>query len=122
MTVKEMYQKALTLLGYVGSDSISGETEFARKGVAVINQIYSDLHYAISREDFIPVNSFTDKINLSARILNDVMPYGVAMLLAQSEGDGDNQMVFAALYNKKRVGVAKISQVKFTEPIESGDE
>ncbi len=122
MTVREMYQKALTLLGYAGSDSISGEAEFVRKGIAVINQIYSDLFYAVSKESFVYVNSFTDKINLPERILNDVMPYGVAMLLAQSENDSDNQMIFAALYNKKRTGVTNIGQVKFTEPIESGDE
>ena len=34
--------------------------------------------------------------------LHDVMPYGVAMLLALSEGDGDNQLLYAGLYNRKR--------------------
>ena len=35
------------------------------------------------------------------------MPYGVAMLMAQTVGDGDNQSLYAALYNRKRAGMTK---------------
>ena len=36
----------------------------------------------------------------------DILPYGAAMFLAQSEGDGDSQRLYAALYNQKRAGAA----------------
>lgn len=35
----------------------------------------------------------------------DILPYGVAMLLAAAHGDGDNQQLFASLYDQKRVSV-----------------
>lgn len=37
-----------------------------------------------------------------------VMPYGAwPMLLAQSEGDGDNQQLMAAIYNQKRSSIRR---------------
>ena len=46
-----------------------------------------------------------DPIPLPERLTADVMPYGVAMLLAQGEGDADNQATFARIYNQKRAAL-----------------
>ena len=46
-----------------------------------------------------------DVIPLPDRLTADVMPYGVAMLLAQGEGDADNQATFARIYNQKRAAL-----------------
>lgn len=46
-----------------------------------------------------------DPIPLPDRLTADVMPYGVAMLLAQGEGDADNQATFARIYNQKRAAL-----------------
>ena len=46
-----------------------------------------------------------DPIPLPERLTADVMPYGVAMLLAQGEGDADNQATFARIYSQKRAAL-----------------
>ena len=46
-----------------------------------------------------------DPVPLPERLTADVMPYGVAMLLAQGEGDADNQATFARIYNQKRAAL-----------------
>lgn len=109
MTGQQMFDKAMTLLGYVGShNEISGKDELLTRGLMFINQIYSDLHYSCDIIDFVPLSNINDEINLSKRILYDVMPYGVAMFLAQAEGDGDNQQMFSSLYNQKRGSVKAV--------------
>ena len=106
MTGQQMFDKAMLLLGYTGShNEISGKDELLTRGLAFINQIYIDLHYASAITDFVPLNNINDEIVLPTRDLYNVMPYGVAMFLALAEGDGDNQQIFAALYNQKRGSV-----------------
>jgi len=109
MTGQQMFDKAMTLLGYTGShNEISGKDELLTRGLAFINQIYSDLHYASAITDitdFVLLSNINDEIVLPTRVLYDVMPYGVAMFLALAEGDGDNQQIFSALYNQKRGSV-----------------
>ena len=46
-----------------------------------------------------------DIVPLPDRLVADVMPYGVAMLLAQGESDADNQAVFARIYSQKRAAL-----------------
>ena len=106
MTAQQMFDKSMTLLGYTGThNEIAGKDELLTRGLAFINQVYSDLHYASNKTDFVPLTNINDDINLSTRTLNDVMPYGVAMFLAQAEGDGDNHQMFSALYSQKRGSV-----------------
>lgn len=46
MTIKEMYIKAMILLGYVKSDGeIAGQQELQKQSVAAVNQIYADLFF-----------------------------------------------------------------------------
>ncbi len=51
---------------------------------------------------FEELGTLTDEPKLPPRAADDVMPYGVAMLMAQTIGDADHQGLFASLYNKKR--------------------
>jgi hypothetical protein len=44
------------------------------------------------------------------------MPYGVAMLLAQSENDGDSQVLFQSIYNQKRMSATTFGKVKDVLP------
>lgn len=109
MTGLNMFDKAMLLLGYTGShNELSGKDELLTRGLVAINQVYSDLHYASDTTDFVPLNNINDTINLPTRVLYDVMPYGVAMFLAQAEGDGDNQQMFSVLYNQKRGSVKAV--------------
>ena len=58
-----------------------------------------------ARPYFHDLFSPNDPIPLPDRLTADVMPYGVAMLLAQGEGDADNQATFARIYNQKRAAL-----------------
>lgn len=112
MSGSEMINKALVLLGYTDSTGeISGEQRFRSRALTVLNNIYADLFYIKHTDGFIPLSKITDNIELSERELNDVMPYGVAALLAQSESDGDQQQIFILLYNSKRAALTKSEAV-----------
>ncbi len=105
MTVTAMVKKAMTLLGYLdGVGDPAEETVLTEKGVAAVNQICADLFYRGRTDELKPLRA-ADEIPLSGRLQQDVMPWGVAMLLAGSENDADSQAIFASLYNKKRVAV-----------------
>ena len=100
-----MLEQALRLLNYTdiyGQLDGQQHTELYKRGLAAVNQIYGDLWFTGRKEPFLPLTSLRETLSLSARQLHDVMPYGVAMLLALSEGDGDNQLLYAGLYNRKR--------------------
>ena len=112
MTGNEMMKKALTLLGYTDSTGeISGEQRFRSRALTVLNGIYSDLFYINHRDGFVPLKYTTDNIVLPERELTDVMPYGVAAFLAQSESDGDQQQTFISLYNSKRAALTQSEAV-----------
>ena len=112
MTGNEMMKMALTVLGYTDSTGeISGDQRFRSRALTVLNGVYSDLFYIKHRDGFIPLKNTTDNIVLPERELNDVMPYGVAAFLAQSESDGDQQQTFILLYNSKRAALTQSEAV-----------
>jgi hypothetical protein len=102
---QDVLEQALRLLNYTdvyGQIDTQQNVEFYKRGLAAVNQIYSDLWFSSQTDPFFPLISLKESILLPARQVVDVMPFGVAMLLALSEGDGDNQQLYAALYNRKR--------------------
>ena len=44
------------------------------------------------------------------------MPYGVAMMISQSEDDGDQQQLYSRLYNQKRSGFSKVEKLEDVMP------
>ncbi|MCI8360112.1 MAG: hypothetical protein HFE86_02095 [Clostridiales bacterium] len=116
MTGKAVLDQAIGLLGYKSAEELSGRSEILLKGAAAVNQIYADLHYLCSLLPFRPLVSLNETLLLSERAAVDVMPYGVAMLLAQGESDGDNQQLFAELYNRKRSSLSRTDKVRDREP------
>ena len=117
MTARDLYKKAMTLLGYtVTSGEISGEQEYLKKGMAAVNQIYTDLFYIAGKGEYSPVEHSSDRVDLPEKVLNDVMPYGVAMFIAQSESDGDSQRLFAEIYAKKRASIRCGGEIKDVLP------
>lgn len=117
MTGKEMIKRAIILLGYTdGTGEISGEQRFRSRALTVLNSIYADLFYIQNKEGFCPLETAADEIKLPERALTDVMPYGVAAFLAQSENDGDQQQVFLSLYNAKRAALTHADTVKDVIP------
>lgn len=103
---QDVLEQALRLLNYTdiyGQPDGQQHTELYKRGLAAVNQIYSDLWFTGKDTPFLPLCSLGEPLLLPARQIQDVMPYGVAMVLALSEGDGDNQQLYAAIYNRKRM-------------------
>lgn len=105
MTGKEVFRQALQLLGYTDNsgepDSRRG-TEIYKTGLAVTNQIIAELSVAQSGMLPPPLTSLQQEVPLDEQTARTVLPYGIAMLLAATANDGDNQAVFAALYDGHR--------------------
>lgn len=131
MTGRQVLDRAMGLLGYQTIEALSGPSELLQNSLTVVNQIYSDLFYTENRQagkshgiggesaaggDFMPLIDLMEEMRLSRRAAGDVMPYGVAMMLAQNESDGDNQQLFATLYNRKRLSLSYTDRVRDTIP------
>lgn len=112
-TGKEVLDRAMQLLGYTDLYGQTDSLQYAdlyKRGLPVVNQIYSDLWWsghaagtgAMRREVFSELSVLEQPLELTPRCITDIAPYGVAMLLAQSMGDGDNQALYASLYAQKR--------------------
>lgn len=108
-TGQEVLERAMLLLGYTNSyGEIDGvkDAELLKRGASAVIQIYNDLKRIDALgEAAVELSGMADVILLSPETIDDVMPYGVAMMIAQNEGDGDSQALYAALYNQKRSSV-----------------
>lgn len=117
MTAADMEKKIINLLSYTdGSGSIAQNAHLRQRTLTAINAVYADLFYALGRTEFSPVLSPEDAIDLPERVLNDVMPYGAAAFLAQSENDGDQQQYYIMLYNQKRAALTRSESVEDSMP------
>ncbi len=108
MTGQDVFRQAIRLLGYtdtLGDLDSAQNSELYKRALTVINQLVCDLSLSESGTMAPPLGSLRQELPLSERTARDVLPYGVAMLLAAAGGDGDNQQLFAALYDQKRVSV-----------------
>ncbi len=117
MKASELLNNALKMLGYTDSDGNSELTGRIRNSAIVtVNLVYSDLWRACNTGDFEPIKSLSDEIKLPQKALGDVFFYGLAMHIARSENDGDQQQYFAHLYNARRAGLTQYESVRNTWP------
>lgn len=117
MTAAELMTEAVLLLGYADpSGRIAADTQMQQRAMTAINAAYADLFYSLGGEDFKPVKAPEDVIDLPERVLNDVILYGVAAFLAQSENDGDQQQYYVMLYNAKRAALTRTETVSDVLP------
>lgn len=115
MKAKELLNNALKLLGYTTADGNAELTGRIRNSAVVtVNLVYSDLWKIESKEPFEAIKSLDDEISLPQKAMGDVFLYGLAMHIARSENDGDQQQYFAHLYNAKRAGLTQYGVVKNT--------
>lgn len=104
MNGQQVTDRALALLGYTdhrGEPDAAVSAALYKRAVALIDQLCTDLT-AAEGGTVTPVTSLSQPLPLSEETARAVLPYGVAMLLAASRGDGDNQQLFAALYTARR--------------------
>lgn len=106
----DIWNRAMTLLGYTdpsGNVDAGLSAELFKRGLPIVNQVLAEVWPLECREDIVPLTSMHQEIPLSVSALETVMPYGVAMFLAQADGDGANQQFYAALYQQKRNAVKR---------------
>ncbi len=119
-TGKEVLEQALRLLGYTnhtGDIDAVRDAELFKSGSAKVRQIYYELQRIEHPDDIDTDFNMTKELKLSPIAIEDVMPYGVAMLIAQSDGNYNSQTLFAQLYNQKRSSVPKpVARVKDVIP------
>lgn len=105
MTGVEVYNKALTSLGYRDSQT------FKNKGLVAINQVYDDLYNAVFGE-YKPIRALSNEIIIPEKIVSNAMVYGVAEKIALGEGDGELQQYFAKLYDRAKARITVIDKVE----------
>ncbi len=112
MTVKDITEKALTLLGYNDMNGNTADARFQVTALNAVNFVFADLFYCLNDTGFKELGKLSEEIDLPERVLNDVMPYGVASFIAKNVGDGENQQFFAQMYNTKRRSVSVGSKIQ----------
>ena len=113
MTGKEAFRRALELLGYTdsgGEPDSAAATELYKRGLAITDQLVGDLCEVESGVCPPPLTSLSQPLPLSDTTARQVLPYGIAMLLAAARGDGDHQRLFAALYTQKRTALRRAGE------------
>ncbi len=109
MIANKIFLKVLDLLGYSGiNGDKSGLEVLESRSVCAINQILADLSIDVQ------ISTLEDTVILDNGG-NEVLVYGVAMLLALGIDDAEKNKFFADIYNRKRmsykVQITKISDV-----------
>lgn len=102
--VGSLVQNSVQMLGYTdryGSPDSEQYANLYKASLVFVNMIVSDLA-KIEGITYVPHTSEDDELYLSQITIDDIAPYGLAMWLAQLNNDGDNQALFASLYNQKR--------------------
>lgn len=111
MTARDMIKNALKLLGYTEANGNSElPSRIINRAVPLINIIYSELSRIEGVSDYKPIKTLTDELKLSERVLSEVMPSGVAMLIATGEGDGVEQQLWTDIYNRKKAILTRIEE------------
>ena len=115
-TVGSLVNKALELLQYTDRNGVPDSERYTpqyKSALGYANMVCSDLS-RIEHIDFTPHTSLDDELTISDISINDIAPYGLAMWLALSNKDAENQAIFSMLYNQKRV-TAPRTQYKITQ-------
>lgn len=118
-TGEQVKVRALELLNYTNQQGRLDSAMYAdvtARALVLVNQIYSDVWYGLYDEGFEELPSLANELCLPERVINDVMPYGVAMLFAQTIGDADNQSLMVTLYNRKRASLTHTRRRKDVMP------
>lgn len=117
MTAKEILNSAMALLGYTEQN---GNCELPNRillrAIPLINIIYSELKRAEGSGEIFPITDLCEEVRLSPDVLSEVMPCGVAMMIAGSESDGDSQSFWAEIYSRKKAILTRFEDRTDTIP------
>ena len=106
MTGKNLFDRAVSLLGYNASGVSFNDSVLTARCDSIISAVYNDLANELKNSGVIdeikPLCGMDVPVPLPKAVLSDCFIYGTAMWIAQSENDADNQRFFAKLYEYKR--------------------
>lgn len=98
MRADKIVERAALMLGLKGLE----DERIQAHALTALNRIYAEMHFLESEGEFLEISELSQPVNISQRLFYDVMPYGVASLLASAMGDTANQNYFGEIYNLKR--------------------
>ena len=104
MTGHDVVERALILLNYTtpeGATDNKLNAEQIRRALPILNTVLADLMY-IQRLPTVQVTQLADELPVSTDAAVRLVVPGVAMYLAQSEGDADSYNRFAGEYYQRR--------------------
>ena len=107
MTAANIFSKAISLIGYTGDSHIES---IKQRAISLINAAYIDVCRAKNIE-FEPIKALSDELLVDEKLALDVLIYGLAMFIAQSEGDDEISAFFCDLYNRKRGSLATSDRI-----------
>ena len=115
MTGHNLFDDVMKLLGYTDFEgNIQDTSGLKARALTVINRILGDIGSKTQ------ISKLSDTLNLSKEQA-EALPYGVAMLLSLSDGNGEKNRIFTAIYNSKRaVCKGAKSSVRDTLPVTYG--
>ena len=116
MTGSEVLNKSLQLLGYSDSNGNTHLTQVIRnRAVALVNLVYMELSRNCGLDNL--ANALlSEEIKLPDNVLNEVMPCGLAMYIANAEGDYNAEAFWSREYNAKRATLSRFEEIKDTLP------
>lgn len=115
MTGCEIYNNALSLLGYAENNGSNQLTQrVMNRAIPHINLIYGDLR-RICGMDEKRIETLSEKMELPEKAL-DVCICGVAGYIAMSEGDDNAQAIWSAEYQSRRTTLSQIGTIKDVLP------
>lgn len=109
MTGRELVHSALLKLNYTdvaGRVDVEQNTDLMRRGKDAVEYVVADLQHVMGQEPT-GIASIDDPLPIPDDVCIRVAVWGVAMLLAAGESDGDNQSYCTVMYNQLRGSVAK---------------
>lgn len=112
MTGETLLQRTLTLLGYTdhtGEVDTAQVGEIYRGAVHMINLLLADI-LPMEGKEITEIEALGDDLPCHVSTAVGVLPYGLGMLVAQSEGDGTAQQLMAVTYNQKRRGIETVRE------------
>ena len=119
MTGYEVVEQALILLNYttpVGDTDNGLNAEHLRRGLPILNTVLADL-LTVAGQDVQRLADLESEVPLDEHVALLAAVPGVAMYLAQGEGDGDSYNRWAQEYNQRRRMMARPHRtVKDTTP------
>lgn len=104
MTANDLLNMAMNRLNYTDANgfvNFNANADVRKRGLDIVRYVVADIQRIKNMPADLP-ESLADAIRLPDDDIVRVAPFGVAMMIAQSENDGDSQAYMVTMYNQLR--------------------